>query len=235
MTKYAVVTGASRGLGKAIALAVARAGYFVFLVARKAETLEPVLTEIREAGGDGEVAVADLLDETAVAQLKSQIETKTDTLHLLAQVAGAFAWDTQDGVSKPGPTYEKLYAINVTTKWNVWFALGSLVKSAGAEGTVLTVASQAADFEDDHPYRQDQTGYGNAMRMVKTFHNELADELADAGTQLILSKPPLVDTALAREGFSDENLTSRGMEPIDWSTVPSPETFVRETITIPHA
>jgi NAD(P)-dependent dehydrogenase (short-subunit alcohol dehydrogenase family) len=87
--RNALITGASRGLGKAMALALAGAGARVALVARSEAKLHEVAREIREAGGAAEVFVADVADEAEVARLQSSVaERFGSALHILINNAG---------------------------------------------------------------------------------------------------------------------------------------------------
>lgn len=69
----AVVTGASRGIGAAVARALSDAGYAVDLVARDRERLEDLADEIRSAGGDARVHTCDLADRSAVEALADRL------------------------------------------------------------------------------------------------------------------------------------------------------------------
>ena len=68
--KVAVVTGASKGLGKAMALALGAAGANIALVARDVDQLNGVKQELEKLGGQAQVFPADLLEEEQVRTLK---------------------------------------------------------------------------------------------------------------------------------------------------------------------
>ncbi len=87
--RNALITGSSRGLGKAMALALAGAGVRVALVARSEEKLHEVAREIRETGGRAEVFVADVGDEAEVERLRAAVAEKFGgALHILINNAG---------------------------------------------------------------------------------------------------------------------------------------------------
>ncbi len=86
--RWALVTGASRGIGKAIALRLAHDGYAMELVATKQETLEAVRDEIAEAGGIAEVRVCDLGDREQLDRLTSELREAHPVLHALINNAG---------------------------------------------------------------------------------------------------------------------------------------------------
>jgi len=86
--RVAVITGASRGLGKQIALSLAEAGAAVALVARSKEMLEGVAGEVRQQGGQAEVLVADVTQEDQVADVAKRVERSLGVCDLLVNNAG---------------------------------------------------------------------------------------------------------------------------------------------------
>jgi len=87
--KTALVTGASKGLGKAMAAALAAEGAAVALVSRDAAKLNDVAAGIRAGGGKAEVFAADVSDETQVARLRDEFTAKLGTrLDILVNNAG---------------------------------------------------------------------------------------------------------------------------------------------------
>jgi short-subunit dehydrogenase len=73
--RTALVTGASRGIGRSIALSLAAQGAHVTLVARNAELLEEVHSEIVAEGGSAQVIVADLLAPESTDQIAQALES----------------------------------------------------------------------------------------------------------------------------------------------------------------
>jgi len=67
--KVAIVTGASRGVGRAICIAFAKEGATIVLAARSPEKLEETAKEVREAGGKAEIVITDLTREEAIKNL----------------------------------------------------------------------------------------------------------------------------------------------------------------------
>jgi len=86
--KAAVITGASKGLGKAMALALAEAGAKVALVARNREQLEAVAVECRRLGGEAHVFVADVTSEEQVKRLADNVAGPMGTIQILINNAG---------------------------------------------------------------------------------------------------------------------------------------------------
>ncbi len=87
--KVAIVTGASRGIGRAIALRLARNGAKLFLVARNQEALDGVAGEIARAGGAAAVLAADLRDPEVPAAVIQAATATYDKLEILVNNAGA--------------------------------------------------------------------------------------------------------------------------------------------------
>lgn len=81
--RTALVTGASRGIGAATAVALAEAGAHVILTARKVKALEAVEDRIHEAGGTSTIAPIDLTEPDAIARLASAISGRWETLDIL--------------------------------------------------------------------------------------------------------------------------------------------------------
>src|SRR3954463_15790786 len=73
--RVVVITGASAGVGRAAAIAFARRGYRVGLLARGRDGLEGALRDVEAAGGSGVIAQADVADETAVENAAGVIES----------------------------------------------------------------------------------------------------------------------------------------------------------------
>ena len=86
--RVAVITGASKGLGKAMALALAGAGARVALVARSLQPLDDVAGEIREAGGEAQAFQADVSDEDQVRRLEGEVTGAFGKVHILINNAG---------------------------------------------------------------------------------------------------------------------------------------------------
>src|SRR5919107_478904 len=86
--RIALVTGASKGLGKAMALALAESGARIALVSRDVEKLNAVASEIRSNGGAAEVFRADVADEGNVAALEAEVASRMGKVHILVNNAG---------------------------------------------------------------------------------------------------------------------------------------------------
>ena len=86
--RVAVITGASKGLGKAMALALAEAGAKLALVSRNEKQLEAVAEEAQAAGGQAKVFVADVAQEEQVARLEREVVAAYGGVQILINNAG---------------------------------------------------------------------------------------------------------------------------------------------------
>ncbi|HEY1949931.1 MAG TPA: SDR family NAD(P)-dependent oxidoreductase [Bryobacteraceae bacterium] len=86
--KNALITGASKGLGKAMALALSRAGAHVALVSRDAAKLNEVKSEIEANGGSANVFIADVTNEAQVDQLEQEVAAQIGKVQILINNAG---------------------------------------------------------------------------------------------------------------------------------------------------
>ena len=107
----AVVTGASRGIGKSAALALAQEGYKTILVARSEDALKAVADEIRVSGGEASLVMpTDIADPDAIRQTVTATMDACGRIDLLFNNTGIFARGTLD---LPLETYAQLLAVNL--------------------------------------------------------------------------------------------------------------------------
>lgn len=102
--KIAVVTGASRGLGRGIARALGSKGMTVYLTGRNADELERAAAEVDAAGGQGIAVPCDHADDAQVQALFERIASEAGRLDLLVNNAAAVY---PQELSAPGPFWEK--------------------------------------------------------------------------------------------------------------------------------
>src|SRR5688572_2427472 len=86
--RVAVITGASRGLGKAMALALGGAGARLALVGRDVDQLNETASVARSLGADAEIYRADVRDEAQVTALEKDVTARFGNVHILINNAG---------------------------------------------------------------------------------------------------------------------------------------------------
>jgi len=113
--RTALVTGASRGIGRGIALRLATEGARVVLTARSADALDNVAAEIRESGGDALAVAADLTDESAVDRLFERVASWSDTLHILVNNASMVYGTDRHFLAVDSALWDEVIAANLRT------------------------------------------------------------------------------------------------------------------------
>jgi NAD(P)-dependent dehydrogenase (short-subunit alcohol dehydrogenase family) len=139
--KVVLVTGGSRGIGKGIALGMAREGATVAITARASEALEQTLGELRALGGEALAVPADVTDEAQVDAVFDALTQRFKRLDVLVNNAGAF-----DGGSLEQLTLEvwnKVIATNLTGPFLCTRAAFRIMKPQGG-GRIINVSSISA-------------------------------------------------------------------------------------------
>ncbi len=140
--RVAVVTGASRGLGHAIALTLASQGAHIIAMARTQGGLEELDDAINKLGGTATLVPADMKDYAAIDRLGAAIHERWKRLDILVGNAGILGKLTPLGHVDP-KVFEDVMAINVTANWRLIRSLDPLLKASGA-GRAIFVTSGLA-------------------------------------------------------------------------------------------
>src|ERR1043166_4440397 len=141
-TRIVLVTGASRGIGRAAAVALAKDGAHVVLVARTVGGLEEADDEVRKAGGSATLVPLDLKDFAAIDRLGASLFERWGRLDGLFANAGALGVLTPLAHLDP-KVWQDALDVNVTANWRLIRSLDPLLKKSQA-GRALFVSSGAA-------------------------------------------------------------------------------------------
>lgn len=187
--QVAIVTGAGRGIGRAVAHAFARAGASVALASRTQEELERVAGEVRSLGGRALVVPTDAADKAAMQLLVDRTVAEFGTLDIMVNNAGvapflaSFMDTTPEG-------FEKYFGINF---WSVVYgtrAAGAVLLQKGS-GCVLNLASiDAITVEHGLAY------YGTAKAAIVNLTRSTALEWASSGVRVNALAPGYIDTPM---------------------------------------
>ncbi len=174
--RVALVTGASVGIGRAIALRLAEAGAFVgvHFNTGKAEA-EETLAVIREAGGDGMLLQADLANAEQAMGLVNQLVTQTEQLDILVNNAGALLQRVKIE-DCPLENWEKTLAVNLTGSFLVTQKAIPHLKASGNGAIInnLSLSVQTGGANGAGPYA---IAKGGLQVMTRTLARELAPEV----------------------------------------------------------
>jgi NAD(P)-dependent dehydrogenase (short-subunit alcohol dehydrogenase family) len=140
--KTALVTGASRGIGYATALALAKAGAHVVAVARTVGALEELDDAIRGLGGSATLVPLDLKDYAGIDRLALALHERFGRLDALVGNAGILGPLSPLGHVEAA-AWEEVMAVNVTANWRLIRAMDPLLKRSDA-GRVVFISSGLA-------------------------------------------------------------------------------------------
>jgi NAD(P)-dependent dehydrogenase (short-subunit alcohol dehydrogenase family) len=176
-SRIAVVTGASRGLGRAAALALAREGAHIVAMARTQGGLEELDDEIKALGGSATLVPADLKDFAAIDRLGAAIFERWKKLDILVANAGVLGKLTPLA-HVDEKVWDEVMAVNVTANWRLIRSLDPLLRAADA-GRAVFVSSAAAQkcLAYWGPYSISKAAL---EAMVKTYAAEIATTAARA-------------------------------------------------------
>jgi NADP-dependent 3-hydroxy acid dehydrogenase YdfG len=186
--RVAIVTGAGRGIGRAVALALAGEGAAVVLAARSRADLAAVAAEIKEAGGRALAVPTDVTQDAAVEALAEQTAAELGRTDVLVTSAGAAAFG-QFADSKPGD-WEQMLALNLRSVMVCCRAvLPAMLRQRS--GLILNVASIAAKraLPGSAVYTATKAG-------VVGFSRVLAEEMRPHGVRVGVLVPGAVDTPI---------------------------------------
>ena len=213
--RVALVTGASRGIGRAAALGLAAAGAHVVAVARTVGGLEELDDEIRAAGGAATLVPLDLTDFPAIDRLGAAIFERWGRLDILLGNAAVLGVVTPLGHLAP-KIFDELMAINVTANWRLIRSMDVLLRQSDA-GRVLFLTSDEA--ERCRPY---WGAYSASKAALQVLARTYAGELKGTAVTVNLFDPGAIRSKLRAHGRPGE-------EP---SSVAPPETVVPEIIRL---
>jgi NAD(P)-dependent dehydrogenase (short-subunit alcohol dehydrogenase family) len=194
----ALVTGASRGLGRALATELAGRGARVVLVARESAELHAAAATIRAAGGDAHALAADVGDKLAIHAIAGAAAALVGPIDLLVHNASTL-----------GPTplkllldtecedFERVFEVNVLGPFRLSRAIAGSMALRG-RGLIVHVSSDAA--VSAYPR---WGAYGVSKAALDHLSRSWAAELAQLGVRVLAVDPGEMDTAMHADAMPD--------------------------------
>jgi NAD(P)-dependent dehydrogenase (short-subunit alcohol dehydrogenase family) len=195
--KTALVTGASRGIGRAIAKRLAADGAHVFVhYNRSAGEAERLVADIEKSGGSAEAIAANLEDTESTNRLIAEIKKRLGNrkLDILVNNAGILDYWTL-GDSNP-TVLDRLLAVNVRAPYQI---TNALVDSFAGDARVLFLSSVVADT-----YFPGATAYAITKGAIDTLTRYLAGELGERGIRVNAIAPGAIETDMASDFIGTE-------------------------------
>lgn len=189
--RVALITGAGRGIGRAIALAFSAEGAKVAITARSTDQLDEVAGKIRDAGGEVLAIAADLTDRSQPAAIVQQIEAKFGPVEILVNNAGlGSSSDPRPVIDFDDDFWDKSLAINLTAPYLLCKqVLPKMVEKK--KGRIITVASINGKLASFHGSAYSASKHG-VLGLMRT----LAVEVAKDGITVNSICPGPVATAM---------------------------------------
>jgi NAD(P)-dependent dehydrogenase (short-subunit alcohol dehydrogenase family) len=195
--RIALVTGASRGLGAAAALAYAREGAHVIAVARTVGGLEVLDDRIKQAGGSATLVPLDVTDGPGIDRMGGALYERFGKLDILLGNAGLLGTLSPIGHIDP-EIFEKVLAVNVTANWRLIRSLDPLLQRSDAGRAIFVTSGISRRVV---PYWSAYAASKAALDMMVATY---AAECAHTPVRVNLYNPGPTRTAMRKEAFPGE-------------------------------
>jgi len=195
--KVAIVTGASRGIGRAISVALGAEGATVVLAARGAEELARTAAQVAEAGGVASPVVTELGDEASIKQLVQTTSARFGRLDILVNNAGI----THSAPLEQTATedLDRCWTVNARAPFILCREALGLLKQA-ERGTIVNISSVVG--VKGYPLQSAYTASKHALRGMSI---SLAEELRGSNVRVHVICPGGVDTEMVGRVRPDIN------------------------------
>lgn len=203
--KVALITGASRGIGWAVARLFARQGAHIIALSRTTGALEELDDAIQADGGSATLVPLDITDGEGIDRLGASIFERWKRLDILVGNAGVLGTLSPIGHIKP-KTWNELLAVNVTANWRLIRSLDALLRAAPAGRAIFVTSSVARNP------RAYWGGYGTTKAALEHMVLTYAAETAMTDLKVNLINPGGTRTAMRAKAMPGE----------DSSTLPNP-------------
>ena len=196
--RIALITGASRGIGRAVALQFAREGAHVLLLARARTALEEVDDAIKESGGKATLIPLNLTDGKRIDALGPTLYERFGRLDILvgnAAILGRLSPLTHI----PSEHWERMIATNLTANWRLIRTLDPLLRRSDA-GRVIFVTSSVA-----HTAKAYWAPYSVSKAALEILAKTYANETADSAIKVNIVDPGATATRMRAEAYPGED------------------------------
>jgi len=196
--RIALITGANRGIGRAVALAFAREGAHVILLARNVEALERVDDEIRGLGAAATLVPLDLSCGERIDNLGPTIYQRWGRLDILVANAGVLGPLSPLG-HIPSEQWDEVLEINLTANWRLIRTTDPLLRASDAGRAIFVTSGAARNIRAYWgPYAVSKAGL---EALVKTY----AAETETTNLRVNLINPGATATAMRAEAMPGED------------------------------
>lgn len=196
--RVALITGASRGIGRAVALRFAAEGAHVVLIARTVGGLEEVDDAIKAAGGQATLVPCDLTDFEAIDTLGPALLERFDKLDIFVGNAGALGEMTPLTHYDP-KAWHDVFDVNVHANWRLIRTLEPLLRRSDAGRAILVTSGAAANP------RAFWGAYAVTKAAVEALAKVWASELENTSVRVNILNPGATRTGMRAAAFPGED------------------------------
>jgi NAD(P)-dependent dehydrogenase (short-subunit alcohol dehydrogenase family) len=213
--RIALVTGASRGIGYALALALARAGAHVIAIGRTVGALEELDDAVRAAGSTATLVPLDMRDYPGLYRLATALNERHQRLDVLVGNAAIAGPRSPLGHVEP-QAWDEVMAVNVTANWHLICAMDPLLKRSAAGRAVFMTSGAATHAR----------AYSGPYSVSKAALNAVARTYADETTSTA------VRVNLFNPGPTRTRMRAQVMPGEDPMTLPTPEQVAEKIVDL---
>lgn len=196
--KIGLVTGASRGIGRAAALALAGAGAHVLALARTVGGLEELDDEISKAGGKASLIPADLTEFETIDQLGPPLAKRFAQLDILVLNAGVLG-ELAPLTDISPKAWRRVFDTNVEANWRLLRTLDPLLRASGSARVIVLTSKIGGEIA--RPFWGAYAASKAALEMLaKTY----AEETKQAGIRVAIIDPGAMRTKMRAEAMPGE-------------------------------
>ncbi|AUQ48897.1 short-chain dehydrogenase/reductase [Phaeobacter inhibens] len=192
--KRALVTGASSGIGRACAVALAEAGAHVTIAARRIEPLEALVAEMQAADMQAEVMVLDVADIAATQAGISERITQNGAFDILVNSAGLARHSPASDTGEDD--FDAVIDLNIKGAYFLTQAVAKGLMAAGKPGSLINISSQMAKVGG-----LDRAVYSATKHAVEGFTKSMAIEWGKSGIRVNTICPTFIVTPLTQSTF----------------------------------
>ncbi|MBU2032711.1 MAG: SDR family NAD(P)-dependent oxidoreductase [Alphaproteobacteria bacterium] len=197
--KTALVTGSSKGIGAASALALAEAGAHVVLTGRDVRSLEAVEDRIHELGGSATIAPVDFEESDGIARLAQAISTRWDVLDILV-ISAAFLPALSPVTQIDRKEFGRAVTVNILATQALLAAFDPLLKRAEGARVIGLTSSVGAD---PRPY---WSAYGSTKAAFDNLLESYAREVEKVGNiRVAILDPGATRTSMRAKAYPGED------------------------------